>query len=149
MQKQCRKCLRIKDAELFAPDKRNKSGLQSWCRSCYLIMYKLRYKAIALRRQKNIVREIKERYGFGIRTVRCLGLQLALYVYEKAGWKCKICSTREDLTVNHIDGNGRHNEERGLPVNNDPNNLEILCRKCHGSVDGKRHGVKWETLKRK
>lgn len=39
-----------------------------------------------------------------------------------------------DITVNHIDGTGRNDKS----TNNDINNLETLCLKCHGSKDGKR-----------
>lgn len=59
------------------------------------------------------------------------------------GMKCRTCSmTRDehkekyncDITVDHIDGNGRCSEKQ----NNNPDNLITLCKKCHGSKDGKR-----------
>lgn len=39
-----------------------------------------------------------------------------------------------DLNVDHIDGNGRNSKT----PNNHPSNLITLCKKCHGSKDGKR-----------
>lgn len=59
-------------------------------------------------------------------------------VFERDGWKCLICGSVDDLTVDHIDGNGRHS----ATPNNDMGNLRTLCRKCHGSVDGKKGGGK-------
>lgn len=47
--------------------------------------------------------------------------------------KCMDCgehlsSDRRNLVVHHIDGN---NGKRGKPLNNDMDNLVVLCRKCH------------------
>ena len=54
--------------------------------------------------------------------------------------KCRNCNlTRKehkkiygiDITVDHIDGNGRYSQIQ----NNNLNNLQTLCLKCHGSKD--------------
>ena len=55
-------------------------------------------------------------------------------IYERDNWKCVICFSKDDLTIDHIDGNGRHNKK----PNNNINNLRTLCRKCHGRIDGKK-----------
>ena len=89
-------------------------------------------------KQKEKDKEIKSLYGIGRRTITTFGLKLALEVYDKANRKCKQCKSEYDLTIHHIDGNGRHNQEKGLPVNNDIMNLVVLCRKCHGSIHGKQ-----------
>lgn len=88
---------------------------------------------------KNYRKNLYGKYGFGISTIRRLGLELAIEVYNKAGNKCELCGNKNDLTVHHLDGNGRHNEEKNLLVNNDIDNLQILCRGCHGRIHGKQN----------
>ena len=65
--------------------------------------------------------------------------------------KCVMCGmTRKqhkltfdrDITVNHIDHQSkRSNGDNfyGIP-NNDLNNLETLCLRCHGAIDAIKHG---------
>jgi 5-methylcytosine-specific restriction endonuclease McrA len=62
-------------------------------------------------------------------------------VFERDSWKCQLCSSKDDLTIDHIDGNGRYSEK----PNNLISNLRTLCRKCHGREDRKR-GKKWSEL---
>ena len=64
---------------------------------------------------------------------RC-GIEIKNLVFARDNNQCQICLSSEDLTIHHLDGNGRHNEENGLPVNNEPNNLQVLCRSCHGRL---------------
>ena len=59
-------------------------------------------------------------------------------IFERDGWVCLICHSSKDLTIDHIDGNGRHSKN----PNNELSNLRTLCRKCHGSIDGKRGQAK-------
>ena len=78
-------------------------------------------------------------------------------IFKRDNWKCIICKTNKDLTIDHIDGNGRHSKK----PNNNIDNLRTLCRKCHGSIDGKRGGCttrmnyfnpwdrKWHKIKRR
>lgn len=64
---------------------------------------------------------------------------------QRDGEKCVKCSiTRyehkekygRDITVNHIDGNGRNTA--GHLKNNSLSNLETLCLSCHGKKDIQR-----------
>ena len=48
-------------------------------------------------------------------------------------YKCTKCGSTEQLTVHHIDGNGRGSKN----PNNSISNLETLCRACHASVHTK------------
>lgn len=129
--KKCIKCTKIKDISLFYHNSKMADGKLNTCKDCFL-----EYKA-----KKSIF--AKEKYGIGLRTINSLGLKLALMVYDRSGRKCEECFSENDLTIHHKDGNGRHNEEKGLFVNNDFNNLQVLCRKCHGSIHGKQgKGIK-------
>ena len=44
---------------------------------------------------------------------------------------CEICSSQNDLVVHHVDGN---NGKRGKKINNDTENLAVLCRSCHPTI---------------
>jgi hypothetical protein len=86
----------------------------------------------------------KKTYGIGRRTITTYGLRLALEVYDRSERKCEVCGSEYDLTIHHLDGNGRHNAEKGLPMNNDKNNLAVLCRRCHGSLHSREY---WKNKK--
>jgi len=58
-------------------------------------------------------------------------------IYKRDKYKCVICGSKKNLTIDHIDGNGR----RSKKPNNDIDNLRTLCRSCHGREDGKRGAV--------
>lgn len=77
---------------------------------------------------------IPKRFGSFENRERCIML---------ANYQCQKCGmTRDehklkyncDLTVDHIDGNGRKSKN----PNNNPDNLQTLCKKCHGKKDGLR-----------
>lgn len=64
-------------------------------------------------------------------------------IIKRDGYQCTSCLISRDahrdkykcdLNVDHIDGNGRFFNN----PNNHPDNLITLCKKCHGSKDGKR-----------
>lgn len=79
-------------------------------------------------------KEFKDKYGFSRMTAYRIGFENMITVLDRDGKICKICKTQVDLTFDHIDGRGRHNLEKGLPMNNNPENLRILCRSCHGRI---------------
>ena len=41
---------------------------------------------------------------------------------------CQVCGSTKRLDVHHMDGNGKHLTEN---PNQNPNNLILLCHKCH------------------
>lgn len=55
-------------------------------------------------------------------------------VFKRDNYQCLICGTNEDLTIDHIDGNGRNSKH----PNNELSNLQTLCRRCHGRKDSGR-----------
>lgn len=58
-------------------------------------------------------------------------------VYEKYNSQCDLCQTTEHLTIHHIDGRGAYWSKRtGEIINNELSNLQLLCRNCHGAIDG-------------
>jgi len=54
------------------------------------------------------------------------GHRAAVRLYPTKGKKCFECKSKRDLTRDHIDHD---------PSNNSPENIRILCRKCHGKKD--------------
>ena len=62
------------------------------------------------------------------------GLENVIATYKKCNNKCVFCGSKKNLTIHHKDNNGIHKMEKGLPMNNNIDNLEILCRKCHGYI---------------
>lgn len=94
--------------------------------------YARRMRKMFPERYKSIESMHKKRFG---------GLREA--VIQRDEQKCVECDmTRQehknrwgrDLTVNHIDGNGRYSLEQ----NNDDSNLETLCLVCHSRKDIQR-----------
>jgi len=83
--------------------------------------------------------ESKEKYGIGYNTIRRFGLKLALFIYDRADRKCEICGSKIDLTIHHKNNKGSNLIKAGHPelVDNDINNLIVLCRSCHGRIHGK------------
>jgi len=73
-------------------------------------------------------------YGIGLKTIRTYGLELALFVYDRAGRKCEDCFETSDLCIHHIDNNGHRLLIKGIKMNNEKDNLKILCRSCHSKL---------------
>lgn len=62
------------------------------------------------------------------------------FIIERDNWSCIQCGTNQEqhlvifgrsLTVDHIDGKGRKCKK----PNNNPENLQTLCLRCHGKKD--------------
>lgn len=60
--------------------------------------------------------------------------------YSKRGKKCVVCGEPRDdkLNIHHKDGN---NGRMGKSLNNDPDNLVVLCDSCHPKFHN-RHWLK-------
>jgi len=48
-------------------------------------------------------------------------------VLERDKNKCQICSSKTNLVVHHLDGNGNHSKSS----NSSLENLIVLCKLCH------------------
>lgn len=68
-----------------------------------------------------------------------------LKVLERDNWQCRNCGMTNEqhiiifgrgITVDHIDGNGRYSKIK----NNNLQNLQTLCLRCHGKKDRNRGG---------
>ncbi len=92
-------------------------------------------------------KQLKDAYGLGSGTIKRIGFRTALFVYDRAKRKCQICGEENYLTIHHIDHKGRNNQRRGLPQNNNIDNLIVICRSCHGKIHGKEgKGIKHNKL---
>ena len=86
-------------------------------------------------------------YGLTVTSIRKYGFKKALEVFDKYEHKCSVCGDDNYLAIHHVDGNGSHNEEKGIPTNDDISNLQLICRKCHGSIHGKQYWSKIAELR--
>jgi hypothetical protein len=136
--KKCKRCGEIKKDEEFYLGRGMKDGRLNLCRKCYCSQ--------TSNNRRNRFIKTKENYGIGRRTIETFGLKLSLYVYDRAKRKCESCGDVNDLTIHHKDNNGRNKENAGLPTNNNPSNLIVLCRKCHGRLHGLQY---WKSRKEK
>lgn len=134
--KKCIKCGKIKTKNNFYKGRKMKDGTLNTCKKCFC-------KYISLCQNKRD-KENKNKYGIGRKTISCLGLKLALLVYDRAKRKCENCGEINNLTVHHKDRKGSNNFKKGLPQNNHPDNLIVLCRSCHGSIHGKQSKEYWD-----
>jgi len=67
-------------------------------------------------------------------------------VFERDGYKCQICGSRNHILVHHKDEN---NHTKEIP-NHGITNLETLCRSCHTAIHHRKHfGCKVVGCKRK
>ena len=65
-----------------------------------------------------------DKYNFNGNRIWCL---------IRDDFKCKSCSSEENLTVHHIDGKGFALSPENR--NNNIENLTTLCNKCHNSIE--------------
>ncbi len=138
--KKCKKCGRVQDLSCFYKQKEMVDGYRNYCKYCWKNSNKINNKINKenySKVRKEWIKNVKSKYGLGYATINRFGLKLALLVYDRAERKCELCGNENDLTIHHIDGKGRHNEEKGLPVNNEISNLQVLCRSCHGGLHSK------------
>jgi hypothetical protein len=89
-------------------------------------------------------KELSDKYGISVAQIIKYGIELALHVYSKCNWKCSDCGEITSLAIHHKDHNGRNNKEAGLEENNSPDNLTLMCIKCHGSYHATKY---WEERK--
>lgn len=134
----CKKCHISIDVANFYKDKRNKDGLQCWCKKCFLEhnkknLIKWKKENIAYRKiyEKQYEKTHKtQRYNY-----RAKQRNLILEHYGK---RCNICGFDKDidcLTIDHINGGGnKHYNGLGLTLwlikNNFPDGFQVLCMNC-------------------
>lgn len=140
--KTCKTCKKELPVKSFHRDKNNKDGLKGRCRKC-IYEYSKRlyangghYRLLKKRRES-----VKNKHNIGPGTLWRYGLRLSLLIYTLDNWRCRICHSKNDLTIDHIDRRGSNYREKNWKPNNSINNLRILCRKCHGSISGKNNRI--------
>ncbi|MEI6596000.1 MAG: HNH endonuclease [Bacteroidota bacterium] len=85
----------------------------------------LKLKTYAIRKRLRI------EYGQCTQFERYGGKNNVLTLYKRDKKTCQNCGATEKIVIHHIDGKGRHSIKKGVPINNDINNLIILCPTCH------------------
>lgn len=133
--KKCSSCGEVRSIKEYYPDKANKDGHKGRCRIC---IQNSPSGFIAIKRKND---EIIKKYGFAKGSLWRYDLETLIIVYKKYNYRCNDCKSKEKIVIHHIDGNGRNLINIGLKPNNNPSNLMLLCRHCHGS----RESIKrWE-----
>lgn len=94
------------------------------CRLCYMRAYRVGHldsiRASARKYANRVNAEKRDKTHFDGNREQAL---------DRDGHKCVRCSSTNQLTVHHKDRSGRGADEH----NNDLENLETLCRKCHAA----------------
>lgn len=58
---------------------------------------------------------------------------LRIRVFERDGYRCRLCNYDDELSVDHIKSVGKGGPEKDI------NNLQTLCSKCHQLKDKAEH----------
>lgn len=145
--KKCSRCKKDKKLEQFPKNSVNgKKYFSSWCRDCYNIIGKEKYKnnrLVELERKKKWQRDNPEKVK-EIRKKTTLKIKIETLV--KYGGICKCCGEKEIkfLAIDHINNDGAKQrkelkETRGatgsfyywLKKNNYPKGYQVLCHNCN------------------
>jgi 5-methylcytosine-specific restriction endonuclease McrA len=145
--KRCRVCGESKPLDQFHRDRARRDGRQTICKACGTVHERKRYadnrEAFAVYRRQQYAKNRDEALEYS----RQYGADLKAAVFEHYGRVCTCCGATEDLTIDHINGNGReyredlfgHNKAGGAAVyrwiiaNGFPDDLQTLCRPCNRS----------------
>lgn len=130
----CSKCREIKPAAEFARDNSRPIGLARWCKDCYK---RWRQADPDLRRIRD--RESGRKYRDRLRKE----------VFDHYGRACACCEASEQLTIDHVNGDGRawrlemfgESQHGGqsprfytwLIKQDFPEGFQVLCRPCNRS----------------
>lgn len=145
--KRCSACREVKSLDQFQRETRRTDGRRSYCKACATIQAKKRYAET-----RDAVAEYnRRRYAANPERAKAeavayaAGLKAAVLAHY--GETCSCCGTTSDLTIDHINGDGRqwrqqtfgNNDAGGAPVyrwiiaNGFPDDLQVLCRSCNRS----------------
>jgi hypothetical protein len=135
--KRCTRCGKDKDEAEFGADKSRADGLFPWCRSCRSDVGAERRAKFGPVPQTDKTRAARRDY-----TRRIRDEVLAHY-----GRICACCGSAEDLSIDHVNGDGIEHREAvwgdrrissyhfylWLRANDFPEGFQILCRTCNHS----------------
>ena len=141
----CRSCGQTKSFAEFYRSKAHPDGFRAKCKSCYNTVRRAGYegerKAIIQARNLEWQNSNREALREGARSYH---RELRLAVLTRYGQICACCGGADDLTIDHIAGNGRqHRLEifgrdaagyffyEWLEAQGYPNGYQTLCRPCN------------------
>lgn len=81
-------------------------------------------------------KKFKKKYGISSNQIYRYG-ENALNAVKKANGRCEKCGSKKNLVIHHKDNKGRNYVEKRLKLNNNLNNLIVLCVSCHSTLHGK------------
>jgi 5-methylcytosine-specific restriction endonuclease McrA len=106
---------------------RVKAGRGKFCsKSCYTESQKMRTED---KKPRNLImRDHYNKKRFGGNKYKA---------FERDGHKCKICGSKKNIEIHHIDGTGYKTVGYYGKSNNKLNNLLTVCHSCHIGITNK------------
>ncbi len=151
MTKTCTKCGKTKPPDQFSRDTSRRDGLNTRCRACDRERSRRWYEENR-DRTRGRMREARHRWRAANpdrdrEHDRRKRLRLRTAVFDHYGWACACCGAAGDLTIDHVNGDGReHRIElfgdrdaasssmyRWLVRNGFPGGFQTLCHACNMS----------------
>jgi len=144
---QCKKCRETKDQSEF-DFRKDRNKFSSPCKVCrrrqqnqFHKIHPQKYNGVSCYAKTKKYRELaSKKYRVSISAIAHHSLKVAIAVFDKYNRKCNRCGSTERLAIHHIDGKGRNYTEAKLRPNNNIDNLELLCIRCHGKIHGEMSG---------
>jgi hypothetical protein len=144
--KKCKICKTIKPTSEFY---KTKGYFYNECKECGKIRvrnwFRERYQNDPAFRnhhnayKKTLNEKLKNNNGMSV-SVMCRngGRENVLAVYERDNNSCQRCGATENLCIHHRDGQGYWQRLKGKKMNNDLDNLVVLCDPCHSVVHSRK-----------
>jgi 5-methylcytosine-specific restriction endonuclease McrA len=103
------------------------------CMSCYQKDWAIRQGAALRRYKQRWYEESKKRIDYRAKNQRHRNGPVDA-VLARFGHKCSLCGAKKHLQIHHKDHKGHNVPKRDR--NNSIENLQVLCRACHGRLHG-------------
>jgi hypothetical protein len=82
------------------------------------------------------------KYGISHRVICDYGLKEVVYIYKKYKFCCALCYSKKILCIHHKDFKGKRIKNIiNKNVNNNTENLILLCHSCHRKVHGTKNKI--------
>lgn len=143
----CGGCSTLKTRDDFHRDRARRDGCQGRCKSCISARERKRYAANRDAVHEYNVRHYAANREERLESVRQYAAEFKAIVFAHYGEACVCCGSGHDLTLDHINGDGREWRHRVFGgdkvsnarvyrwfiINDFPDDIQTLCRRCNRS----------------